>query len=283
MARWKDGEKMLKDKLFPVFCCLLFCLSTAFAAPVILNEYNGVSGSQFLNGGTATADIDGGYASDSYFGRVQGNGGDWFELVVIQDLLDMRGWMFIVSYWNDSTQGRDSEALNLSNNSIWSNLRSGTIITISEDVPDNISYNPIYDPLNPDAGDWWINVRANDPYGTGTYIERQNFPVNNDDWQLTIKNSAALVQFGPAGEGIAPNAGVGNTEIFRLEANPIASITANSIYYDDGITLSTFGAPNHWPGGGVQDFSQLRSVVPEPATVLLLGLGSLALLRRRRA
>jgi hypothetical protein len=88
-----------------------------------------------------------------------------------------------------------------------------------------------------------------------------------------------LIQFGPAGEGIAPNAGVNPTEIFRLEANPSASITANSVYYDDGITLSTFGAPNRWPGGNVQDFSQLR--IPEPATVLLLGFGSLTLLRKR--
>jgi hypothetical protein len=271
---------MVKSKLFPVFFFLLVCAGITFAAPVILNEYNGVSGSQYLNGGTATADIDGGYASDSYFGRVLENGGDWFELVVTQDHLDMRGWMLFVSYWNGTTRTAP-EVLNLSNNTIWSNLRSGTIITISEDVPDNVSYNPIYDPLNPDAGDWWINVRANADYGTGTYIERQNFPVNNDDWQLTIKNNAALVQFGPGGEGIAPNAGVGNTEIFRLEANPSASIAANSVFYDDGINLSTFGSPNHWPGGNVQDFSQLRSVVPEPATALLLGLGSLTLLKKR--
>lgn len=270
---------MVKSKVFPVFCFLLVCAGITFGAPVILNEYNAVGGSQYLNGGTATADIDGGYASDSYFGRVLENGGDWFELVVIQDHLDMRGWMFIVSYLSGTS--RVSEVLNLTNNTVWSDLRSGTIVTISEDVSDNVSYNPIYDPLDPDAGDWWINVRANADYGTGTYIERQNFPVNNDDWQLVIKNKNAFVQFGPCGEGIAPNAGVNSTEIFRLEANPSASITANSVYYDDGITLSTFGSPNRWPGGNVQDFSQLRSVVPEPATALLLGLGSLTLLRKR--
>ncbi len=255
--------KILKNRLFPFFCCLLFCLNAAFAAPVILNEYNGVSTSQFLNGGNVTADIDGGLASDSYFGRVAGNGGDWFELVVVNDHLDMRGWMFIVSYLDGTTRS-DPEVLNLTYNSLWSNLRSGTIITISEDVPDDVSYNPA-------AGDWWINVRANDPLGSGTYIEKQNFPVNNDDWQLIIKNNAALVKFGPAGEGIAPNAGVSNTEIFHLQANPSASITANSIYYNDGITLSTFGSENRWPGGNVQDFTALRAPVigtPQPGLFL---------------
>lgn len=254
--------KMLKNRFVPSFCCLLLCLSIASAAPVILNEYNAVSGSQFLNGGTSSADIDGGYASDSYFGRVAGNGGDWFEIVVIEDHLDMRSWRFTVSYFDGFT--RNEEVLRLTNHSLWSNIRSGTIITISEDVPDNVSYNPA-------AGDWWINVRANDPLGSGTYIERQNFPVNNDDWQLIIANVGFILQFGPAGEGIAPNAGVSNTEIFRLQANPSASITADSIYYNDGITLSTFGSENRWPGGNVQDFTALRAPVvgiPQPGLFL---------------
>lgn len=270
---------MLKDRLFLILCFAFICIGTTTGAPVILNEYNAVSSTNFLNGGDETADQDDGYASDSYFGRVQGNGGDWFELVVIQDHLDMRSWRLTIS-WLEGLS-RVSEVLNLSNHSIWSDLRSGTIITISEDLPDDVSYNPIYNPQDPQAGDWWINVRANADYGSGTYIENQNFPVNNDDWQLTVKTATNIIQFGPCGEGVAPNAGVNPTEIFRLEADPSASVTRDSVYYDDGISLSTFGSPNQW-GSSVQDFSQLRSVVPEPATVLLLGLGSLALLKNRR-
>ena len=63
---------------------------------VILNEYNAVSQLNYLNGGTAFADEDGGDASaDTHFGRVAWNGGKWVEFVVVGDgsagLVDLRG------------------------------------------------------------------------------------------------------------------------------------------------------------------------------------------------
>ena len=58
------------------------------------------------------------------------------------------------------------------NAGIWSDLRSGTIITVAEDLADDASYDP-------SAGNWWINVRA------------------------------AAVVFGSAGEGINPVSDVG--------------------------------------------------------------------------
>ena len=44
----------------------------AQGADIILNEYNAVDSNDYLNGGDSAADQDGGRASDSYFGRVQG-------------------------------------------------------------------------------------------------------------------------------------------------------------------------------------------------------------------
>jgi hypothetical protein len=237
-----------------VVCVILSCFGTTYAADIILNEYNAVGGNDFLNGGDVAVDYDGGRADDSYFGRIQGNGGDWFELVVITDHLDMRRWKFDI-YDN----GTLDETLDLTDHSIWSDLRSGTIITVSEDVPTDISYNPA-------AGDWWINVQASE-FGDGLYIEASNFPVGSSNWQLVIRNADDAVIFGPAGEGISPTSGIGNTDIFRLEAKPSASITANSPDYDDGIDLSTFGSPNRW---GQQDFNQLRNVVAESSTLTLL-------------
>ncbi|MBN2183460.1 MAG: hypothetical protein JW715_16230 [Sedimentisphaerales bacterium] len=245
---------MWKINAFLMVCAILLISGFTYASDVILNEYNAVSSSEFLNGGNAAADADGGRASDSYFGRVQGNGGDWFELVVITDHLDMREWKFDI-YDNGSLD----ETLDLTDHSIWSDLRSGTIITVSEDLPSDISYNPA-------AGDWWINVQASDS-GDGLYIEDSSFPVSSNNWQLIIRNKDNTVIFGPAGEGVSPVSGIGNTDIFRLEAKPSASIVADSPDYDDGINLSTFGSPNQW---GLQDLNRLRTVVAESSELTLL-------------
>ena len=244
---------MFELKKFCVLCLILSFLGSAFGADVILNEYNAVSSSMFLNGGNASADSDGGRASDSYFGRVQGNGGDWFELVVITDHLDMRNWKLDI-YDN----GALNKTLTLTNHSIWSDLRSGTIITVSEDFKSDVNYNPA-------AGDWWINVQANN-IADGLYITASNFAVSNNNWQLRIRDAGANIKFGPAGEGVSPASGIGDTEIFRLEAEPNAAITPNSSDYDSGKTLSTFGAANHWGGQGLH---QLRGVVAEPAGIHL--------------
>ena len=234
--------------------CLILSLSgSVFAADVILNEYNAVDETEFLNGGVASADLDGGRASDSCFGRVQGNGDDWFELVVITDHLDMRNWKLDI--YNN---GVLDETLDLTNHIIWADLRSGTIITVSENLLSNISYNPA-------AGDWWINVQAHND-ADGLYIEASSFPVSNNNWQLRIRDAGGNIKFGPAGEGISPASGIGDTEIFRLEAEPSAAITPGSVDYDGGAKLSTFGAANQW---GSQDLCQLRSIIAEPSSIHL--------------
>lgn len=252
-------------RMLTIIPVVLALAAIAPGADVILNEYNAVGGTDFLGGGNSAVDDAGGRASDAYFGRVQGNGGDWFELVVVRDGLDLRGWQLDILA-SDSPAGMPvlDETLDLTDHVIWSNLRSGTIITVSEDVPSDISYNPA-------GGDWWINVQANDD-ADGLYIEASSFPVSNNNWQLQIRNAAGTVVFGPAGEGVSPVSGVGGTEVFRLEADPGTSITPRSDDYDDGADFSTFGAPNRW---GAQDLSDLRTVVGpnDPAIALLFPSG----------
>lgn len=221
---------------------MLFALNlaaVAIGADVILNEYNAVSDSQLLGGG----------GSDPFWGQVLGNGGDWFELVIITDHLDMRGWSFEL---NDASG--IPQTLTLTTHPIWADLRSGTILTISEGLGNNVEdYIPV-------LGKWWLNVRAATSTD-GTYITAANFPVNNDNWRITIRNHLNQVIFGPAGEGISPASGVGNNEVCKLEADPSAAITPLSSYNDG--TSSTFGLPNVWSGGAsMQSFSALRSVVP---------------------
>jgi len=211
------------------------------AAPLILNEYNAVSDTEFLKDG----------ASDIYWGIVAGNGGDWFELLVTVDHLDLRGWQLLVS---DDTGGvgETTTLLTLTQHPIWSDLRAGTIITVSENLADDVGYDPT-------QGDWWINVQAADG-ASGTYITAQSFSVSNSNTQITILDAGGAAVFGPAGEGIEPVSGVGSTEVFKLEEDPGPHITPLS-NYNDG-SSSTFGAPNVYSAGTlVQDLTLLRSAV----------------------
>jgi hypothetical protein len=200
---------------------------------VLLNEYNGVSPNKFLSG------------SDTFWGHVLGNGGDWFELVVVEDHLDMRGFSVEV----DDNSGASVSTLVFSQSSVLSDLRSGTILTVGEDLASNVSYNPA-------GGDWWIHLRAGSA-GDGLYVSNTPFDVSNQNTQITIRDALGQVAFGPAGEGIHPTSGVGNDEVLKLEENPGPDTTPFSSYADG--SSSTFGSPNLWNSGtSQQDFTALR-------------------------
>ncbi|MFH1107984.1 MAG: CotH kinase family protein [Planctomycetota bacterium] len=213
------------------------------AAPLVfLNEYNAVAADEYLKN----------QGSDLFWGRVLGNGGDWFEIVVATDHADLRGWQFVISDDTGGT-GQTLQTLLLSNDLLWADVRAGTIITVGENLPSDVGYDPA-------GGDWWIHVQAAHT-ADGTYITNQDFTVSNRNWQLTIRDAAGLSRFGPAGEGIQPLSGIGNDEVFKLEEDPTPLITPLS-NYNDG-TSSTFGAPNLWSAGTVtQDFTDLRRVIP---------------------
>jgi hypothetical protein len=236
----------------------------ALAAPLIVNEFNGVASGEYLNGGTATMDGEGNtsnLASDTYFGRIAGNGGDWIELVVVADHLDIRGWQL------DICEGATcNDLLVFSNDLVWSDLRAGTVLTVSEDEPTDLGFDM-------GAGDWWMNVRAHNA-GPGTYITASNFPVNHSDWNVTILDASGAAVFGPIGEHVPvtpgcspPQDDVNSGEIFRLEQEPTALIdpcfsTLND--WEDGV-LSSFGQENVWNGGlAAQSFANLRGLAPYP-------------------
>ena len=218
------------------------------AVPLILNEFNAVGGAKFLD----TNSYAGSLKEDSYFrtipgladGRIQGNGGDWIELVVVEDHVDIRGWSL---HWEEdffngqsTAQGRRGGAITFSPTApIWSNLRRGTILTISElasigvdtdlvgadrnrtagvdpaevDVTIALATDISFDPL---AGDWWIHVSTRyeadqaNPLVTTTFDNPPNyegepsspgdFSVTNDNWQLSIHDAQGGLVFGPIGE-----------------------------------------------------------------------------------
>lgn len=276
-----------------LFVAFLSCVatSTVSAAPVILNEYNAVGPSGYLDTNT----FAGSTKSDTYFGRIQGNGNNWFELVVIDDHQDMRNWTLEWAY-NSDANNFGSGVLSLTNDPLWSNIRSGTILTFGEynaadptkttPAPTDTSFDRI-------GGDWWINVRTDSTQyvttsgsvttaSVPTALPAGEFSVNNDNWQLTIKDSLSSIVYGPAGEGVFTNGGINSNEVYKLEfpsagatLSDWQSIIPTNTNFNDG-TSSSFGAPNVWttdPNTFVQDLSAIQAV-PEPSTWLLAMVGS---------
>ena len=256
LARRQPYGRLMTFALFSwTVLSLLFSMAfvqLAHSADVILNEYNAVPKTGgFLNVGK----------EDSRFGRREGNGDDWFEVVVVTDHLDMRGWQFVISNRTGVPAipgpGEETFTLTLTDEPVWADLRSGTIITVAEDIDATAKA------YRPEIGEWWINVRANDT-ASGKYITAMNFAVSNENTQFTILDALGAVAYGPSGEGISPLVGIGGTEVFKLEATPTGAITPSAIEYTDG-SSSSFGLPNPWTdmtGPQIQDFSALRAVVP---------------------
>ncbi|MCF7669331.1 MAG: CotH kinase family protein [Verrucomicrobia bacterium] len=244
---------------------VLACVAGRLNAGLILNEYNAVGTDKYLEGA--------GQSGDTFFGYVRGNGGNWFELVVVEDHLDIRGWRMEWS-WYDDAQNRGGGVIKVSDSPVFANLRAGTLVTFIEDDTagggldtDTVVY--------PEVDDWWLNVCVGEHVLVETEgafvedgIERTladgEFQVNNDNWVLTIKDADGNLVFGPAGEGSEywPGSGVNSRETARLQTDPSPWVHPGS-EYSDGET-STFGAPNDWDAGvNTQDFSRLRTVAPE--------------------
>lgn len=262
-------------------CALLLLAATAPAAPIILNEYNAVDHNSFLDADPVGASTK----ADSFFGRMEGNGKDWVEFVVVGDgtafsTVDMRGWKIQIDDNAGATFTPDN-TIHLSDNPYWSNVRAGTIVTFIENFTSGGGLDTGVNRVNAfdTQGYAWTNIGMSDT----TYLAAdtsKSVDISNTNTQFQVLDGSDNVVFGPAGEGISPGTGVGPNNIMKLQANPSAGIFPADTHYADG-TTSTFGAPNSWSGGGkAQDFSVF---VPEPATMSLLVVGGLALLRRKRA
>ena len=236
-------------------------------SPVLVNEYNAVSSGSFLNDGNLEADIDGGTATDTLLGRVQGNGGDWFELVVVGDgtansTVDLRGWTIELRENFDF----NPETIVLSQNDYWSNVRAGTILTFMERDLAGGGFDTGIHRINrfADLGYAWTNIVTRDLELVDQ--EKSNFgssiEVTSSQTEITLKDATGVVRNGPVGETrILRN--VNSREVFHLEANPDPGITAsisevNFPYYADHSASSSLGTPNSWTdetGSRTQDFT----------------------------
>lgn len=269
----------------------LIVATGAQGAGLILNEYNAVGPNDLLDNDR----------SDSFFGRIEGNGRDWIELVVVDDHLDIRGWELWwyqedadatgEAIWDDSrtAPGVDGQGkIVFSDDEDWSDLRRGTILTISEqerltDVFEVISQTTkSYDlrtdlSFDPAAGDWSIHVSTEDEAENATPLVTTesnitgdvpgNFAVGNDKWEMTIVDDDGETVFGPIGEAINGwgGSGINSAEVGKLETPSAPASLAQwqavgIAQFRDG-TSSTFGSANTFGAGtNSQDFSPLREI-----------------------
>ena len=207
------------------------------SSPVVLNEWNAVEQGETLD----TRDFDGSGADDA-LGALAGNGGDWLELVVVEDT-DMRGWVLsLTDLRGDRGNLMFSDAL------VLGSLRAGSILTIAEDLPEDAAYDP-------GAGDWRLHLRAGTG-GSGAFISATPFDTSGNNFQVTLRDANGVLRFGPAGEGVSPRSGIGSHEVGVLAEAPSTSLRRTSQAWSAS-TRSTFGAANRWDGGE-QDLSALR-------------------------
>ena len=175
-------------------------------------------------------------------------------MVVTGDHADIRGWQLLwlekdgdgngTPVWDPTrvSSNQSQGKITFGNAALWSDLRGGTIITISDkrtvyteyedttevtfDLSTDTSYNPM-------SGDWWIHVSSRQEAGSPslplvtsvTNVDGDDpgaFSVGNNDWELRIVDKLGATVFGPIGEAKSGwgGGGIASDEVGKLEANP---------------------------------------------------------------
>ncbi len=214
------------SRLFKTVSLLLLTSQLSYASyhTVVLNEYNAVSSNNFLKSN----------GTDSYFGRVAGNGGSWMELVVTSTHLNLQNASLTIK-----EDGNQIFSANIPQFLPLASLRKGTMITISNE-PTDMSYFP----FNPDSGDWKLNINIDDLYNrVGTF----KLDSNNSDITI-LSEDGTKTRLSTSGEGVGDDI-IDNQEVYKLKTNPTKHISPNNQHYGDdnnGEAISTFGSENQW-------------------------------------
>ncbi len=139
-------------KKFVLFLAIIiFAASTIFSQQIIINEA--------FNGAAQTD--------------------EWIELLVVQDGLDIRGW----DLRDFSSAGAAQAPLVFSSNSLWSNLKSGTLIIITQVAAHT---------EDTDASDYVVTIKA----ANATYFTGNPFNVAAASEAIQIRNASQTHIFG---------------------------------------------------------------------------------------
>lgn len=197
-------------------------------SPLVLNEYNAVADDrEMLSGG------------------VVGNGGDWFEFVVVEDNLDLRGYTVdLYDRKGADDQLRFAASVTFANDVRLSNAPAGTIVTISEDFPTDLNFGGV--------DDWHINLQVDTPDVNGDVfaVARAGSVFNSTrSGQVVVIRDASGALVTPAtGETEAWDeaaGGVSGGEVMNLCVSPSPGYTPDPLLdYRDNPGPSSFGEPN---------------------------------------
>lgn len=195
---------------------------------LVLNEYNAVAGGSELLAGQGPV----------------GNGGDWFEFLVVEDNLDIRGWTIeIYDRKGSQDQLRNSSSLTFANRPELSALAAGTILVLSEENADDLSFDG--------NSDWTINLQVTND-ANGVFFEA----AGDEQVFNSTRSGNAVILRDAAGELVAPlageteawddaNGGVNGQEVMNLCVNPSTAAHIDPVAdYRDNASISTQGAPN---------------------------------------
>lgn len=220
--------------------------------PLVLNEYNAVAGDRELLAGSPV-----------------GNGGDWFEFIVVEDNLDLRG--FSIELFDQ--KGTDDQLRLAATVTFGDDLRiaqapTGTIITIGEELADDLNFDAV--------SDWHIHFQVTNQ-GTGAFFDAAGvgavFNSTRSGQMVLIKDATGSIVTPLAGETEAwdeANGGVSGAEVMSLCISPTNPMTLNPLTdYSDNGSDSSFGQPNtciypdpNDPGSMIyfnQDLASLRT------------------------
>lgn len=227
-------------------------LVTVFAAQprIVLNEYNAVGSTSMHASQTG----------DLRLGRVEGNGGDWFELVVVGSgfgtTLDMRGWKIQVSQITGAQ--RKTDTITLSQDNFWAAVPAGMILTFTEDNAAEGGYDTALNAENKlsTAKYAWSNIWLGDTAMIASVSgdSTSGINVSSDDTQIAVLNAGNGYEFGPIGESTWRYPEISGTSCFYLAADPGSGIDPGTVQEDtrysalyfgkDPVVPSTFGLPN---------------------------------------
>lgn len=212
---------------------------------LVLNEYNAVPNDGELLGGDGTL----------------GNGGDWFEFLVIEDRLDLRGWT--IELWDrkgTADQLRNAASLTFNDNPALRSIPAGTLIVIGEEVENDFSFDAMTD--------WTIEFRVTNT-ANGAFFEPPRageiFNSTRADNMVLIRDSNGDIAGPVTGETDAwdtANGGVNDQEVMNLCANPTLDAHVDPVgdYRDNGL-VSTRGLPNQCRYTEVEDPADPNSPV----------------------